>query len=122
MQFTQDLSHRNYRISGYANNSISINGEQYLHSLLVMKDKVICKWPVQTLDDITPETLQLIIDLTPEIVIFGTGKTIQRLSPELLKPFSSAHIGIEIMDSHAACRTYNILLAEDRKVALAIIL
>jgi len=76
---------------------------------------------VKSFGDLEVNHFSQIVDLKPELILIGTGSRQQFPKPELLKNLISAKIGFEIMDSQAACRTYNILVGEGRKVLLALI-
>lgn len=122
MQLNQELTDHQYQIRAYDEHSITINSEQYSHSLIIMPPHPIQAWPVNTISDITKTSLQTVVALAPQIVLIGTGHELAWPSAETLVPLATAKIGVEVMDSKAACRTFNILLAEGRKVALAIII
>jgi uncharacterized protein len=83
---------------------------------------VLADWPVPALAALAPEHVALLAGLGAEIVLLGTGQRLAFPPPALLAPLAAARIGVEVMDSNAACRTYNILMAEGRRVAAAIIL
>lgn len=102
--------------------TIEINAVPFKHSLLVMPEGDIDTWPVSKLEDLTLAHFQAIADKKPELVIFGSGKKIKFPPPSLLVPLIQAKIGIETMDTLAACRTYNILMGEGRHVLAALIL
>jgi uncharacterized protein len=102
--------------------TIEINAVPYRQSLLVMPEGDITAWPVSKLEDLTVAHFQAIADKKPELVIFGSGKKIKFPPPSLLVPLIQAKIGIETMDTLAACRTYNILMGEGRHVLAALIL
>jgi uncharacterized protein len=76
---------------------------------------------VKSYADLEAHHFSQLIDLKPELILIGTGKRQRFPKPELLKALISAKIGFEIMDSQAACRTYNILVGEGRQVLLALI-
>ena len=79
-------------------------------------------WPISAFNDLTVANFEQIAAKKPELVIFGSGKTLRFPKPELLKPLIEAKIGFETMNTHAACRTYNILMGEGRNVLAALIL
>jgi len=78
-------------------------------------------WPPQSLGELTTEHLQAVIDLNPELVILGTGRTLEFPKSALTESLLAKGIGVEIMDTAAACRTYNVLMHEGREVAAALI-
>jgi uncharacterized protein len=108
-------------ITGYGDGYVEINKAPYAHAVLLSSDGAISEWQAQNFDDLTPSHFEQMVELKPELILIGTGKRQRFPKPELLKSLISAKIGFEIMDSQAACRTYNILVGEGRKVLLALI-
>ena len=87
-----------------------------------MADALIANWPPATLDDLQVNHLEPIFELQPELVLLGTGARQRFPSPEVRAAFAAQKIGLESMDLGAACRTFNILVQEDRRVAAALFL
>jgi uncharacterized protein len=108
-------------ITGYGDGYVEINKAPYGHSVLLRSDGDISEWQAQTFDDLGPSHFAQMVDLKPELILIGTGSRQRFPKPELLKSLIEAKIGFEIMDSQAACRTYNILVGEGRQVLLALI-
>ncbi len=108
-------------ITGYGDGYVEINQTPYRHAVLLSSDGEILEWPVQSFDDLSTGNFSQMITLKPELILIGTGNRQSFPKPELLKPLIEAKIGFEIMDSQAACRTYNILVGEGRQVLLALI-
>ena len=108
-------------ITGYGDGYVEINKTPYAHAVVLSSDGAISEWTAQSFDDLEAHHFSQLIDLKPELILIGTGKRQRFPKPELLKALISAKIGFEIMDSQAACRTYNILVGEGRKVLLALI-
>jgi len=108
-------------ITGYGDGYVEINKTPYAHAVVLSSDGAISEWPVQNFESLESKDFSQLIDLKPELIIIGTGKRQRFPKPELLKSLISAKIGFEVMDSQAACRTYNILVGEGRKVVLALI-
>ncbi len=109
-------------ITGYGIGYIEVNSKVYPHALIVQPEGEISPWPVSAFADLSSDNLASLCVFKPELIIIGTGKKQQFLKPELIKPLIHAKIGFEMMDSQAACRTYNILMNEGRQVLAAIIL
>jgi uncharacterized protein len=78
-------------------------------------------WPATRFEDLAEAHFEAIVHLAPEIVVFGSGSRIRFAKPALLRPLIDARIGIETMDTPAACRTYNVLIAEGRSVVAALL-
>jgi len=108
-------------ITGYGDGYIEINKIPYSHAVLLSSDGEILEWAIKSFEDLSPADFTQMAALKPELIIIGTGKRQRFPKPELLKPLIEAKIGFEVMDSQAACRTYNILVGEGRQVLLALI-
>ena len=108
-------------ITGYGDGYVEINKTPYAHAVVLSSDGAISEWSAQSFDNLEAHHFSQLIDLKPELILIGTGKRQRFPKPELLKALISAKIGFEIMDSQAACRTYNILVGEGRQVLLALI-
>ena len=108
-------------ITGYGDGYVEINKTPYSHAVVLSSDGAISEWPVQNFEALEARNFSQLIDLKPELILIGTGSRQCFPRPELLKDLISAKIGFEIMDSQAACRTYNILVGEGRQVLLALI-
>lgn len=122
MKLSEDTIPGAQVINSYDENSITVNEQNHTHSLIISNFQLIPHWPVNNIQQLSNQTLQTIIELEPEVIIIGTGKTIQFPRPENYSAVINLGIGIEFMDLGAACRTYNILLSENRKIAAGIIL
>lgn len=108
-------------ITGYGDGYVEINKTPYAHAVLLSSDSAISNWSAQTFDSLEASHFSQMVDLKPELVLIGTGTRQRFPKPELLKALVQAKIGFEIMNSQAACRTYNILVGEGRQVLLALI-
>jgi uncharacterized protein len=108
-------------ITGYGDGYIEINRIPYSHAVLLSSDGEILEWAVNSFDELSSADFSQMVVLKPELIIIGTGKRQRFPRPELLKTLIEAKIGFEVMDSQAACRTYNILVGEGRQVLLALI-
>ena len=108
-------------ITGYGTGYVEINQIPYSHAVLLSSDGAILDWPIQSFDSLEASHFAQMVDLNPELILIGTGNRQRFPKPELLKALIEAKVGFEIMDSQAACRTYNILVGEGRQVLLALI-
>ena len=115
-----DTTGRNI-ISGYGQGYSEINGERHVAPIVVGPSHLDTAWPAEEKHDIGPQTIRRLASLQAEIVLIGTGPDHRFPAPATLRPLVEAGLGFEVMSTHAACRTYNILVAEDRKVAAALI-
>ncbi len=112
----------NYIIRSYDTGELVVNEYRHTSSVIVTPQQIIGEWPPQLFEDLTPEHFHPLADLKPQLVILGTGATQQFPDPALYATLVEMNIGIEIMTTPAACRTYNVLVAEGRKVAAALLL
>jgi len=121
MKFAQDRAEGRNAFTGYGPGWVEVSGKRYSSSLVVGADRVIADWPATSVASLGPDHLACILELAPEIVLLGTGAAFDFPPPGRLGALNDAGIGVEVMDTAAACRTYNILLAEGRGVVAALI-
>jgi uncharacterized protein len=121
VKFERDSADGRNAFTGYGAGYVEVGGKRYSSSLVVSGDRLVVDWPATSVGALTADHLAAIVDLAPEIVIIGTGATFAFPEPARLAPLHAARIGVEVMDTPAACRTYNILLGEGRKVVAALI-
>jgi len=107
-------------ITGYGEGYVMVNGERRASSVVVLPDRVE-QWSAAAFDALTLEDFAFLKNLDVEIVLLGTGPRQRFPHPRLTAALAQAGIGLEVMDVQAACRTYNILVAEERKVAAALL-
>ena len=100
---------------------LAINGERFHHSLLITSDGQNMPWPCQQFEALVPAHFELLLGLNSEIILFGSGTKHQFLHPALYQSLIAKGVGIECMDTAAACRTFNILAAEHRQVAAVLL-
>ena len=110
-----------YRVSSFVNNTVAIGEIRYTKSLIVTPEKVVFDWPPQHPGELTIDDFGPILALDPELILVGTGNALRFPDSVILKGVIHAGIGVDFMDSRAACRTYNILASEGRHVAAGII-
>ena len=108
-------------ITGHGPGWIAVNGEQVRHSLVVSARGDRLDWQVRRFEDLTEVHFEQLLALRPELVVFGSGERLRFPAPALLRSLVGQHIGVETMDTRAACRTYNILAAEGRRVVAALL-
>jgi uncharacterized protein len=108
-------------IRGYGPGEVAVGRQRYSRSLLVTPEGVVPEWGPDTVAEITAAHLADILAYRPELLILGTGERQQFPSPRLFTDLMDARVGYEVMDTAAACRTYNILLAEGRRVVAALL-
>lgn len=108
-------------VTGYGTGYVVINGERHENHLLVTAERVEA-WNVAGFESLAIEHVERFMAVKPEIILLGTGPQLRFPPPELARALSEFSVGLEVMDSTAACRTYNILVAEGRRVLAAILL
>ena len=106
-------------VFGHGPGEISVNNTVFRHSVVVPWVGEILPWPVEAFEGLTLAHFEQVAALGPELVIFGSGPRIRFPAPALLRPLIDRGVGVETMDTGAACRTYNVLAAEGRSVVLA---
>ncbi|MBN8543258.1 MAG: Mth938-like domain-containing protein [Alphaproteobacteria bacterium] len=106
------------KVDSYGDQGFSINGVMHVDSLLLFPERVVV-WEKLAIPAWTIEDFSEVLSTIPpiEVLLLGTGKTHQFVHPDLKKAFKAKGIGVDSMDTGAACRTYNILLSESRRVA-----
>jgi uncharacterized protein len=122
MKFHLIQSDNKNLITGYDLNWVEVNQTRHQSSLIMTPDRLFPEWSVKTTKDIKENSFDAIESLDIEIILLGTGNKQEHLEPKLLEYFSKKNIAIESMSNQSACRTYNILANEERKVLLALML
>ena len=122
MKMSLDSAEGAYRILGYSDGEIRINEGRYDRSLLVSPDTLLTDWGPSAPAQLTEAHLNAVRDLQPEVVLLGTGPRQVFPGRALMLSLIRAGIGLEVMDTASACRTYNVLMAEGRRVVAALII
>lgn len=122
MKLHATITQKYQTVTGYDKAWVEINAVRFTHSLLVLPEVVPAAWPVVKFESLSAADFELIESTEPDVVILGTGIKQHFVHPRLISGLTARRIGVECMDNQAACRTYNILMAEGRKVALALIM
>lgn len=122
MKIEREQAEGRNAFTGYGEGYVEVNRVRYRQSLLVTGGRLVKDWPIAAVDELQADHLAAIVELKPAIVLLGTGARFQFPEPARLAPLYKAGIGVEVMDTPAACRTYNILLGEGRDVCAALIL
>lgn len=122
MSLTPDDPAGRQAIEAYGDGGFRVSGSRYDGSLLVLPDEVVV-WPVKEMADLVEPALRSIIERADriEVLLLGCGPSIAFLKPDLRARLKEHGIAVDLMDSGAACRTYNVLMGENRKVAAALI-
>jgi len=107
--------------TAYDEGWVEVSGRRYTANLVVSGEKVVPGWTAAGFGALQPAEMEALAAMKPEILLLGSGRAFRFPPPALLAPLHAARIGVEVMDTRAACRTYNILLAEGRGVVAALI-
>jgi uncharacterized protein len=107
--------------TGYGDGYVSINDQRYSHPVIVAPEGAVVAWGAQSFEGLTAGDFDALAAHAPELVLLGTGASLRFPKPEVIRPLVAAGVGFEAMDTKAACRTYNILMAEGRHVIAAIL-
>ena len=136
MQFNQELNLASYTIRSYSSGKIKISApfsrsleqpeipaeEVLTESFIMTPTQLIRNWPPQSVGEICAEHLEIAAGLNPEVLLIGTGVSLVFPDMTLTYQLMERGIGVEVMDTAAACRTYNVLMHEGRRVALAMVI
>lgn len=122
LKLHQDTSGALNTVTGYGPDYVDVNLQRHGGSVIVLPGAPVRDWPVSSFDALAPEHFAMLLDPAPELVIFGSGARLRFPHPRLVAALTAKRIGVETMDFQAACRTYNILMAEGRKVAAALLI
>ena len=122
MRFSLDLDASKYFIKAYGPGWIKVSEQEIRHSAIVTPERLVTDWPPQTFADLAESHFDWIARLEPEIVLLGTGSRLHFPHSRLTRGLMARSIGVEVMDTAAACRTYNIVMLEGRRVAAALLM
>lgn len=122
MKLSQDYAQGSNVIHSFTDNKVRINDRIYHNSLLLAGELLVGDWGVKHIDELSQQHWLDILEHKPEVILIGTGETLIFPHPSSYAPAIELGIGVEFMDTGAACRTYNVLLSEDRAVIAGLIL
>jgi uncharacterized protein len=122
MKFQPDTASGVNLVTRHEPGRLWVGATPYMHSVLVPWEGEVLPWPAAAPEALTAAHFEQIAALRPEVVIFGSGVRLRFVSPALLQPLMALRIGIETMDTAAACRTYNVLVSEHRRALAALLL
>lgn len=116
MKFSQADPSAGNMIQGYQPGQIMIGHKAYVAGLIISAERIVENWAPSSAVDLTVKYLEALLAFEPQVVLIGTGERQVFPPPELCFPLLERGIGVEIMDTGAACRTYNIINGEGRRV------
>ncbi len=120
MKLTRDDNSSIQRIERYAPGQISVNGVTYSQAIIVSPESV-AEWECCDISSLNEEHIDVALGFKPEILLLGSGARQRFPSANFLSDLARRGMGIEVMDSAAACRTYNLLASEQRRVVAALL-
>jgi uncharacterized protein len=122
VKLSLDTGTASHLIRHYEAGGITINETVYTRDLIVMPEAVIDDWASAPVSELTPEHFDALAGHDREILLLGTGRAQHFPPARLMAALARQGIGLEVMDTPAACRTYNVLMSEDRRVAAALMM
>jgi uncharacterized protein len=121
MELIEDVGD-GFTINSVAPGQITIGETVYTNSLIVAPTQVLPDWEITHVDQLTPMNCQALLRLNPKLILLGTGARHALPDPKVIALFGQQKIGLEVMSTAAACRTYNVVMAEGRQVVAALII
>lgn len=121
MEFSLDQSNATYQIRSYQDGHIIVNQQTFSSPILVMPEQLLAPWGPKSFEDLSLEHFKILLPYQLQVVLLGTGPRLRFPDPKLFSVLTEQQIGVEVMDTKAACRTYAVLMAEERKVAAALL-
>jgi len=121
MRFAEADKNSGYLIEAYGREGIQIDGRRYGQGLALSPQRIIAPWGPPSPAEFATEHLETLLTLAPQVVVLGTGTHQVFPDPAVYCDVLSRGIGVEIMDTGAACRTYNILVSEGRRVVAGLL-
>lgn len=122
MKFTLDNPSADYVFGHYGDGKLKVNQTDHTSSLIIFPDTLLTDWPVTSVEELQVSHFDEIVSRNPDIVLLGTGVEQRFPSIEFRRSLVQAGLNLEVMDTAAACRTYNLLVSEGRDVAAAVII
>ena len=122
MKFQPDTADGVNAITRHEPSRLWVGSQLYAHSIVVPWKGEVQAWDATSPEALTPDHFQRLLALQPELVIFGSGARLKFVSPALYRALIEKRVGIETMDTAAACRTYNVLASEGRSVVAALLM
>lgn len=122
MQLTEHHAGGRYEIRAVEPGLIRVQDHDYTASLIISPEKLVPNWPPRRIEDVTDAHLRTLLEMEPEVVLLGTGEATRFPDAKVFATFQSRGIGLEVMDTGSACRTYNVLASELRRVVAGLML
>jgi len=121
MHLIRDNPPANQHIQSVGSKQIKINHKIYTTSIMLSQHADPMVWPIEHISQLTDKDIEFILSLEPSLLLLGTGETLIFPDKKILSPLYQHAIGLEIMNTPSACKTFNILAYEHRKVVAVLI-
>jgi len=121
VEFNLEVPENQFFIRSVSENGIRVHENLFNKPFIISGQRIVPEWDVTSVSDINVENLQGIFDMEPEVILIGTGNTQVFLPPAIQVHFLRRNVGFEVMTTDAACRTFNVLVAEGRQVVAALL-
>jgi len=121
VEFNLEVPQNQFFIRSVSEKGICVHNDYFNRPFIISGQRIVPEWNVTSVDDINEESLQVIFDLQPEVILIGTGNTQVFLPTATQVHFFRRNFGFEVMTTEAACRTFNVLATEGRKVVAALL-
>ena len=122
MLINEDPFSGQFTIQRFKPGELVINAVTYQRSVILTPDQVIADWPPQQFQELTLEHLTALLHYKPQVIVVGTGSQQHFIESKMLAALINRQIGVEVMGTLAACRTYNVLVSENRQVVAALLI
>ncbi|MEE9492220.1 MAG: Mth938-like domain-containing protein [Gammaproteobacteria bacterium] len=122
MKFTQHHDKSSHPIKSYLDGVVIVGETEYRQSLVIAPDSIVTDLLPAAVADLTGEHFTALIDSGADVILLGTGSTLSFPDQALMAQVLAQQVGLEVMDTAAACRTYNVLLSEGRNMIAALLL
>ena len=109
-------------IQSFIAGELRINNKALSHHVILTADEIICEWSPPAIEDLSIADFRLLLDRDPEVILFGTGTVQQFPDGALTTEILRRGVGFEVMNTSAACRTFNVLVSEHRRVVAALMI
>lgn len=121
MEFNLEVPLNQFFIRSVCKKGVRVNQDYFKKPFIISGKRIVPEWNIASVDDIDEESLRIVFDFEPEVVLIGTGNTQVFLPPNVQNHFFRRNIGFEVMTTDAACRTFNVLASEGRHVVGALL-
>jgi uncharacterized protein len=122
MKFSEADVGDGHRIQGYEPGRIVIDGESHRAGLILTPDRIIPGWGPEDPEGLSEDDIAALVELSPQVIVIGTGRRQVFPAPAVYAAAMRCGVGVEIMDTGAACRTYNIVMAEGRRIVAGLMI